>query len=291
MEKISSHRPTGNALIVSQKTYLAQRRSVKSDVTCMGCHNPHSINGKKASAPYASGMLEGVSGIDRNGMEVSSSAYEYEVCFKCHSDYSLDSPYVPRVINSTNKRLQFDPINPSYHPVVRMGKNFNVPSIPSSYEPSLTVSSIIYCTDCHRDDSGGSKGPHGSTVSPILRERYETTDSTPESNQSYALCYRCHNRSSILSDASFKKKTNRKTVTGGGHSGHLAKGAPCSACHDPHGIADNGSSGSHTHLVNFDTRIVMASGGKYPFFTDAGTFSGSCTLICHGRVHTNESYP
>ena len=111
------------------------------------------------------------------------------------------------------------------------------------------------------------------------------------------MCYHCHDRNSILSDKSFGKKTIRTTVSGGGHSGHLAAGAPCSACHDPHGVAASGTAGtaqtgSHTHLINFDTRIVLpALGNPYPLFNDKGAFSGSCTLVCHGVPHNETSYP
>jgi hypothetical protein len=154
---------------------------------------------------------------------------------------------------------------------------------------------MMYCTDCHRDDSGGSKGPHGSSFAPILRERYEITDGTPESLESYILCYRCHERTSILSDVSFRKKTGVTIGNGGGHSGHLAKGATCSACHDPHGVnPDNRPSGSHTHLINFDSQIVapvIRTPNSFPVFNDTGTFSGSCTLVCHGVTHNALSYP
>jgi hypothetical protein len=54
-------------------------------------------------------------------------------------------------------------------------------------------------------------------------------------------------------------------------------------------------SGSHTHLINFDTRIVLPTGSvppnNKPIFTDAGLFSGSCTLVCHGVTHSSLSYP
>src|ERR1019366_6704575 len=180
----------------------------------------------KAEAPYASGMLRGVSGVDRNGAGIRSATYEYEVCFKCHSDNTPDLNLVPRVLAITNLRLAFDTANPSYHPVVGMGKNLSIPSIPSPFVPTMSPSVVIYCTSCHADDEGGSNGPHGSSFAPILRERYQTTDNTPESYDKYALCYRCHDRSSILSDASFRKKTVRTTASGGGHSGHLAAGVP-----------------------------------------------------------------
>ena len=266
-------------------------------VGCADCHNPHVGTTQKAEAPYASGLLRGVGGIDRNGGIVASATYEYEVCFKCHGDNTTDLQLIQRVVPGTNTRLAFALDNPSYHPVLGTGKNLNIPSLPSSFEPGMSAAQTIYCTSCHADDEGGSKGPHGSSFRPILKERYETADFTPESFENYALCYRCHDRSSILRNDSFRKKTvpSIPGSTGGGHSGHLAAGIPCSACHDPHGIADSGASGSgsHTNLINFDARIVTGSGGAAPVFDDTGTFSGSCTLSCHGIPHdkTSSSYP
>ena len=58
------------------------------------------------------------------------------------------------------------------------------------------------------------------------------------------------------------------------------------------GADGQSGTGSHTHLVNFDTTIVSPrAGAQYPVFTDTGTFSGSCTLVCHGVDHDNASYP
>jgi len=299
--KLSAHHePSGITPMALRMPGGAARSGIRS-VACSDCHNPHLTGSRGSRAPFISGTLRGVSGVDRNGMAVHSATYEYEVCFKCHADNTPDFSYVPRVLVGTNTRLAFDPINASYHPVLNMGKNLNVPSIPSPFEPNMSPSVVIYCTTCHADDEGGSRGPHGSAFAPILRERYETADHTPESYDNYALCYRCHNRSSILSDASFRKTAMRVTVptasaSGGGHSGHLAAGAPCSACHDAHGVYESGvagstGTGSHTHLINFDTRIVMPkAGAQYPAFKDTGTFSGSCTLVCHGVAHDNTSY-
>jgi hypothetical protein len=91
-------------------------------------------------------------------------------------------------------------------------------------------------------------------------------DGTTESYAAYALCYRCHERSSILGDASFRGRRQRTTATGGGHGGHLASGASCATCHDPHGVAVAGGlgadeTGDHTHLVNFDKRVVLSKDG------------------------------
>ena len=110
---------------------------------------------------------------------------------KCHADNTPDFSFVPRVVDDTNNRLDFDPNNSSYHPVIAIGKNANIPSIPSSLAPALNPFASIYCSSCHADDDAVSNGPHGSNFAPILRERYETADGTPENYDSYALCYRC----------------------------------------------------------------------------------------------------
>lgn len=258
-------------------------------VECEDCHNPHAANNRTAAPPSVSGRLDKVSGLDLNRVAVDPSTYEYEICFKCHADFAPQISFVPRVVDTTNKRLAFDMVNPSYHPVEGSGRNSDVPSIPSTYELMLTADSIIYCTSCHKDDNGVSRGPHGSNYAPILGYQYETGDGIPENFQNYALCYRCHNRTSILNNESFPR-----------HREHIAndnsltpRPTSCSVCHDSHGVPDDGGlSGDHTHLINFDIRVVQPTPGNiYPFFTDNGLpFSGSCTLVCHGKVHNNLSY-
>lgn len=292
VRKRSGHRERPGAM---QARAGGARVSVR-DATCVDCHNPHRAAASEATIPDAGGALRGVAGVDRNGVDVASVRYEYEVCLKCHGDQSVDRDYVPRVIGDPNKRYSFDPSNPSFHPVFATGRSGDVPSIPSSLEPTLTAQSRMGCTSCHADDEGATNGPHGSDFPPILRERYETTDYTMENAENYALCYRCHDRGSILSDASFRTATARTTTSGGGHSGHLADGAPCSACHEPHGVSERLAggtpTGSHTHLVNFDTTIVAPrAGASVPVFEDKGAFAGSCTLTCHGFDHDGESYP
>ena len=117
-------------------------------------------------------------------------------------------------------------------------------------------------------------GPHGSRFEHLLVARYETRDFTIESPQTYALCYQCHDRNSVLGDESFSL-----------HSRHVVRGrTPCSACHTAHGVS--GASSQHGHLINFDISIV----GGQRFHVDSGRFSGTCTLSCHGVQHVNFTY-
>lgn len=297
VQKFSAH-PESTTLPAGLSRGLGSgSRADLGAVGCSDCHNPHVANDQPADPPYVSGALRGVPGVDRNGAQVFPATYEYEICFRCHGDNTPDSEFVPRVVASTNTRLDFDVNSASFHPVVETANAVDVPSLPSSLSPRMRASDRIGCTSCHADDEGGSRGPHGSDFAPILKERYETVDGTGESYENYALCYRCHERTSILADQSFRARTFRTTPSGGGHSGHLAAGAPCSACHDPHGVPTSGNeafrpTGDHTHLINFDTRIVAPlPGGLPPAFKDNGSRSGSCTLVCHGVTHTATSYP
>jgi predicted CXXCH cytochrome family protein len=284
-QKMSEH-PVGNTTIgltpafyhdPTEELLLSEKRHVE----CVDCHNPHATSSTgSVSAPLASGMLAGVGGIGIDNTEITPVINEYEICFRCHGESAPLIPFLPRVIDITNTRLEFAPSNQSYHPVASIGKNTDPPPSldPPSPDPeapvNLTSNSIIYCTDCHSDDGNVSRGPHGSMFAPILKRRYETTMGTPSTFESYSLCYRCHNETSIMSDASF-----RKAGVTGGHSGHVqTTNTPCSVCHDPHGVSSN------RHLINFDTRYVKGptdSDLPEPTFIDGGLFTGSCTLVCH----------
>ena len=265
---------------------------------CADCHNPHASHAAAATAPKGSGRLAGVWGIDRNGLRVEPagsppSVSEYEICFKCHGDSANKAeptgpspPYPTRQAPQFNKRLQFDPANPSYHPVEAAGRSTFVPSLVAPW----TTGSVIYCTDCHDNDSGpkapapgsGPAGPHGSNYKHLLVARYDMdTGTMTESQAAYALCYKCHSRTSILSDASFKE-----------HSRHLTiAAAPCSVCHDPHGISSTqGTTTNNSRLINFDTRFVSPSSSGRLRFEVTGAGRGQCYLTCHGRDHDPRGY-
>ena len=247
-------------------------------VACEDCHNPHAAQDVPAQAPLVPGALQMVSGVMATGGFIQQARYEYEICFKCHADNpSRIESNITRQISQSNTRLEFDPSGPSYHPVVSPGVNKYVPSL----RPPLTVSSVIYCTDCHNSSDARAQGPHGSLYAPLLSHNYETADYTSESESAYALCYQCHSRNSILSNESFPS-----------HRLHLDQRIPCSACHDAHGISSaQGNSTNHSHLINFDTTIVSPDPDTGLLkFEDQGVFRGQCYLQCHGKQHSPLSY-
>lgn len=252
-------------------------------VECHDCHNPHATAAWNAAAPDAGGTLNGVRGVTLGGAPLDVARFEYEVCLRCHGDSpGQPSPHVERQHSEINLRLKISTGNPSFHPIAGQGRNLNVPSLRS---PWLT-SSVIYCTDCHASDGGSTNtaaGPHGSNWRFLLEREYTTVDGTPESQNAYDLCYKCHDRGSILNDDSF----------GDEHSRHIVDAnTPCSVCHDPHGVSSaqaNDITGSH--LINFDESVVEPLSDGSMGFEDLGENTGRCYLICHAgpgreeRIH------
>jgi hypothetical protein len=248
--------------------------SAQKHVECEDCHNSHRAQSAPALAPAASGPLYGVRGISAAGDPVASASYQYEICFRCHADNSFyASQTVLRQVQELNTRLDFDPENPSFHPVLRIGKGTRVPSLRTTY----STSSMIYCTDCHsNDDASQAKGPHGSSYQHILVAQY-LTDSYPlsYSEANYALCFRCHDPGILLDPLKSAFPSHQKHV--------VNKRTPCSVCHDPHGVSRlrGGNVTANAHLINFDLRFV-AGGASY----DSGF--KRCSVSCH--AHNPKSY-
>jgi predicted CXXCH cytochrome family protein len=260
---------------------LFDKTGRKKHVECFDCHNAHmSSDIKSPGPPQVSGAIQGVSGVDISGQNIPIAVNEYEICFKCHADNNMiTNVNIDRDLQQLDTSLEFNPSNPSFHPVAAPGVNPDVPSLLSPY----TTASIIYCTDCHNsDDEGGVRGPHGSNNKYLLVRNYNTLDFTVENSLNYGLCYKCHERNSIINDNSFSE-----------HSKHIVEEqTPCSACHDAHGIsATQGNSTNNSNLINFDLTIVSPNSKGSLFFEDKGLFTGSCALSCHGSDHDSKEYP
>ncbi|MDA8103998.1 MAG: hypothetical protein M0Z71_01330 [Nitrospiraceae bacterium] len=227
----------------------------------VACEDCHSVHMTESGSP-----MKGVFGHKRGRKVEKEAVEEYEVCYKCHAD-SMNLP-----AGSKDVSLEFEPTNSSFHPVEAAGKNIRVPSLTGK----LDVSSRIVCSDCHgNDDPAGPKGPHGSNLEHMLTDQYTRTE-TAEGPAAYALCYKCHNRQSILGNQSFQR-----------HKEHIVYlHTPCSACHNPHGVVRD------PNLIDFDRTFVASS----PMATYVPGVDGKpvCLLSCHigGKdvLHDNAFY-
>ena len=179
---------------------------------CVDCHSPHQAKNTPARVAASSwypatvdvnsnlvsksGALGGVTGVEPDSepdwtpptsyTTYNASVYEYQICFKCHSYYSLQELDGITIFTSlsgaiiTDQAMEFSQGNKSVHPV-RFGLN----SQTGSYAPK-SLSSVqlkppwnvnvgtqtMYCSDCHGADSENTtdpKGPHGSNSKFILK--------------------------------------------------------------------------------------------------------------------------
>lgn len=238
---------------------------------CVDCHSAHFVS---SDNPYA-----GLRG-KRVGNLVSQITKEYELCYLCHAD-SANLP-----VKSTNKRVEFSVNNPSFHPVEGEGKNQSVISLIRPYREkknSPSDISTLTCSDCHAsDDSSSPRGPHGSKYQGLLTDNYSTGDNIAESSFAYGMCYKCHKRSSILGNDSFKLHS-RHIVGEGNFKGG---GTSCYTCHSSHGSTEN------RYLIRFNREYVSESSTGKLKFVEKGTyeFHGECWLTCHGVDHNPKTY-
>ena len=253
-------------------------RGMSRHVACSDCHNPHAVQAAPGGNASQGTVAQAVKGVNSSGGLVQQATFQYEICYSCHGLSEQSRSILVRKDNVTNVRLQFDPGNQSYHPVVAPGKNQAV----SGFEPGHSPSDVMQCTDCHNSDtSNTTKGPHGSSYEPILERGYQIQDPTPESYMSYSLCYKCHNRATLL--------TNQSAFP---HKLHVVdRQAPCAVCHDAHG------SRSSFGLINFMLRgktgntVVSASKNGRLDYLSLGPSRGQCSLSCHGSDHDARQYP
>ena len=282
LQKVSNHGVVIDASPIPDSAGTPYSEGTR--VSCSDCHNAHAAGSSDGLAAGVPASLARVSGVGLNGSPKESLSSVEELCFRCHGDaYATTVVPVNRQIVQLNVRLQFQTGNPSYHPVANPGVNSQVPSLIAPW----TTGSRIGCQDCHDADDTrrlggtGPAGPHGSIYPPLLARRYDTTDFSVESTSAYDLCYRCHQRSSILGNRSFKE-----------HEKHIVEErTPCSVCHDPHGIySGQGTARNNSNLINFDRAVVFPNSLGRLEFIDTGTFRGTCNLHCHGEDHINLTY-
>ena len=288
-------KPSAHPISVSHGTHDEAENvlTVSRHATCSDCHNPHAavaaVAAKAVGTPSSlalSPAITGVKGVNAAGTVVKEVAYEYELCYRCHADSPGQAQAkVPRQFAQSNLRLKFSQGNSSFHSVQAEGRSTSVPSLILPWRPN----SRMLCTDCHNSDQSpsaggsGANGPHGSAYAPLLERHLSLVDFVGESAVSYALCYKCHDRSSILSDQGFAAADSKGQPRG--HRFHIVdQQTACTTCHDPHGVT------TAKHLINFNTAYVKPSANGRLQYTSGATGSGACALSCHGKDHPNTIY-
>ncbi|MBI4200878.1 MAG: hypothetical protein HY531_01145 [Chloroflexi bacterium] len=281
-------------------------------VSCVDCHNPHyaAAGNHTIGSNYAFGPQLGVWGIapsytaawtTPSFATVPRITYQYELCFKCHSSWAFGTnpPTVPSGgFPETDIAKEFNPLNPSYMPVMAVGKNpFRLAS-GTSYASSLingfTPTSRMVCSDCHGSETTSDpQGPHGSNNPFLLKGLWNRT--TGQSGTSTHLCFKCHDSNAYLRGGS--GSANSTGFSGGGKNLHtlMVGGANkaynnnpivCMDCHVaiPHGYYRDhliGYSGDGSPYINrpyvggLTTINTWQNSGQWTF-NSCSTAMGNC---------------
>lgn len=306
---------------------------------CSDCHNSHSADAalatSSASGWRASGALKNITGVGvTNGAAgttptftwKASITYEYELCLKCHSAYTTLLSYTKESYKKTDKGLEFNPANPSFHPIEGAGKNATAKmttnlSGTSPYKLwTFTTGSVVRCVNCHGDyrlanpasppAAGARLAPHASqnrgNLMNNLRDRVLKSRNQAYSAADFALCYQCHAEAPFVdtsgnprNDTDFRfhgyhiRMISNNPGNGGASTdidtASAGQGnAICSECHyRVHGQGANARGNSAgTHLVNFAPNVVNNGNGQLQW--NGTTYT--CSLRCHGADHNAENY-
>jgi len=216
--------------------------SLNWHVECSDCHNSHTasntvhISPTLAPALTSNSPLYGTAGVNVTtwpdwatpqsttgyvylegagvlNNSVTGATYEYQICFKCHSDFAWGSspPSISNlngITKITNQAVEFNPNNvstnnKSSHPVTVANPNNNGTYV----GPWTSGSQMMYCSDCHTTSDGAAapQGPHGSGNAAILYKTYTNSNQYGAFNggsvgqqNSNDLCFDCHDANQYL---------------------------------------------------------------------------------------------
>jgi hypothetical protein len=247
---------------------------------------------------------------------------------KCHSGNTvlLSNTGRPPSQYVLDKAMEFNPANPSFHPVEGPGTNQTSAmqrSLTDVYGTlrrwTLSTTSTVRCTNCH---TGGSAVPSDAAISGDLpvhvsqyrgllianyQDRVLKTKKTAYDSTNFTLCFTCHTERPFAQNAT-TNTTNFSyhrfhvagidNLGGGGTNidtpGDGQGNATCSECHFRlHSTMFTVGQTPNKRLVNFSPNVLPNNGVlRFTLLpTDSnGVSHGTCTLICHGVPHDAKKY-
>ena len=256
---------------------------------CEDCHNPHqsATDILVPALPYATSALKGVPRVSVNNISSNQVQYifrgandptpakEYEVCFTCHSAWTMQPS------GQANYAAKFNTQNASFHPVEGQGRNLNIN--PNSFVNGWTADKTMFCTDCHTSDDTSVRGPHASTNQYILKKPTVASTTRRPSGATMAAgeeCFDCHNYDTYANNSAATAVKNYSRFSGEeGHGYHVgSRRYSCYNCHETHGSA------------NLPNLLVTGRSPGINTYTRTAN-GGTCAPTCHGSESYSVTYP
>lgn len=309
---------------------------------CGDCHNSHNATGTASTTSTtgwsASGRMANVSGVSvvngaagaaptytfLNGINTPSTK-EYQICFKCHSGFTTlqSNTGFSSSLFYLDKGIEFNPANPSYHPVEAAGKNAT-PRMGLSLSAAmngttvtrlwtgLTAASTIRCTQCHTAGTTAAAATdlpiHKSSNRGMLirnfTDRVLKTSAAAYSDTDFALCFSCHTNVGFatttatntnfsfhnfhLASISGNPRSNPVTSTDINTASAGQGNAICSECHfrlHSTTYKDGTQTSSGSRLVNFSPNVIANGGVRRWVQSTVGTGTTASTGNCTLTCH------
>jgi predicted CXXCH cytochrome family protein len=235
---------------------------VKDD--CLQCHTPHAS--EQIAILKADPKDLCISCHQKIGETISSASHPHaavtdaRACLNCHT------PHASKHANL----LADDPATSCLecHKAPIKTESRTIAGVPEIANPKLHKHGPVATGDCN-----ACHGVHGAQEPQLLVQNYQPGFYQPFKEESYALCFKCHDKSLI---------TAEKTATATGfrdadrnlHYVHVAKGVEgrsCRACHT-------------VHASKFDKQIAQTVNygqWKLPIGFTPTVEGGSCAPGCH----------
>jgi predicted CXXCH cytochrome family protein len=195
---------------------------------CLECHSAHSSDEPMVLKMPALDLC--ISCHQEVGGKASAAAHKHgavmdrRACLNCHNPHGTEHA----------KLLADDPVKSClecHRTPIKVSKERTVAGVPELSNPGMHRHAPIVegnCAACHQ--------VHGGDHAKLLNLNYTTSFYQPYSDDAYALCFKCHDRSLAASQVA-SKETGFRDADRNLHFIHVTKGEKgrsCRACHSVH---------------------------------------------------------
>jgi predicted CXXCH cytochrome family protein len=256
---ISCHKEVGKTASESPH----QHKPLEGD--CLQCHNAHSSEQPKIlrapTADLCTSCHQDVAKTVSAAGHPHSAVTDGKSCVNCHAPHGSDhARLLSRDAVSTCLECHKKPIVVS--------KERTVAAVADIADPKLSKHGPI-----QKDDCAACHGVHGADQPKLLIANYSQEFYQTYSDEAYALCFKCHDRSLAI-EPTLDKQTGFRDGSRNLHYVHISKspqGRSCRACHAVHAakceqqIAETVTFGQWKLPINFKPTAT----------------GGSCAPGCH----------
>lgn len=260
------------------RTQVESMRYVHGPVNtdCAACHDPHASDHPMMlhDAPGALCLSchETIKHIVDTATEQHAAVTTDQECLNCHESHASDHP---RIL----KGDMMDLCLKCHDREIKMPGGRNLANMKAVFATGASLHGPVAqhnCAACHEIHGGGNFR--------LLVHEYPPQFYAPFKEESYALCFSCHDKA-LVHDERTTALTNFRNGDLNLHFLHVnkeKKGRTCRACHETH------ASNKANHIREW---VLFGEGYKLPINFTKLAEGGSCAPGCHVPYEYNRTTP